>query len=755
MEAFTPGRLALVITLFLFVLYPSVIIGNDTFFYGDYGLFTYPNALYTRESLYRGELPLWNPLINCGVPFLAQWNTSVCYPLSLVYVLLPLPWSMNVFGLGHLVFAGVGVYLLARRWTQNRLAASVAGLAFGLNGLMLNCLLWTSNLAALSWQPWVILAVEHAWQRGGGRRIALASLAGAMQMLSGAPEIILFTWLMLCAMWMRELVFRRVLVWQGLRRFAAVVVLVAGLAAVQLLPFRDLLANSDRDASYGEADAWPMPIWGWANLIVPQFHASQSLCDTYHLAGQYWTKSYYVGVGVLVLALVGLWRARQWQVRWLTGAALIGLVLALGHNAFLYTWLRELVPAVGFARYPIKFIALPVFAIPLLAAYGFHALQNAPTERAGRSMRFLIGAGVFFLLVTAGILFVAHRSPVPEESWPVTWRDGVTRMLLLAGVIGCVCGFLFAGRARTRALLGIAVVVLVGLDLTSAGLRLHPTVDKRAFGPLELNMSSRPRLGESRALVSQQANAFLNRLGMANPVAFCVTVRGALSQNNNLLENIPKVDGFCSLPLGQASKLMSALNDTNLVKSPLADFLGVAYVTAPDNVFAWQARSSFLPLITAGQRPIFSNDEQSLKAVASADFKPREVVYVPVAAQEFVSAAAVPDASILSPQWSASRVQFRVKTSAPAMVVIAQSFYHNWRALVDGQPVRLWRANYAYQALEIPAGRHEVTLVYRDRAFYLGAVISTVSLGICLVLLWWQHPPQRGHDPPLVKPVTG
>ncbi len=738
MEAFTPGRLALLIALFLFALYPGVIMGTHTFFYQDYGLFTYPNVRYTKDSFWRGEVPLWNPLINCGVPFLAQWSTSVCYPLSLVYVLLPLPWSLNLFGLGHLVFAGVGLYLLARRWTQSRLAASIAGLAFGLNGLMLNCLLWTSTVATLSWQPWVILAAEQAWQRGGGRRIALASLAGAMQMLAGSPEIILFTWLMLFVLWMRELACGGVPVWPGLRRLAAVVALVAGLAALQLLPFLDLLAHSERNASYRQADVWPMPTWGWANLIVPQFHASQSLLDTYHLAGQYWTKSYYVGVGVLVLALVGIWRERQWQVRWLAGAALAGLVLALGHNGFLYTWLKGLVPAIGFARYPIKFIALPVFAIPLLAGYGFHVLQNAPAEKAGRGARFLIGAGVFFLLVTAGVLFVAHRSPVAGESWPMTRQDGTSRMLLLAGVIGCVSGFLFASRRRTRALLGAAVVVLVGLDLTSAGLRLHPTVDKRAFGPLELNMPSRPRLGESRALVSQQAEAFLSRVGMTNPIAYCVTIRGALFENSNLLENIPKVDGFCSLQLRQASELKPALNDTNLLTSPLADFLGVAYVTAPDNVFAWQARSGFLPPITAGQRPVFSNDQQSLQAVASGQFKPREIVYLPASAQEFVSAAGVPDATILSPQWSAQRVRFGVKTAAPTMVVIAQSFYHNWRAFLDGQQVRLWRANYAWQALEIPAGQHEVTLVYRDRAFYLGAVASALSQALCFVLLWRQ-----------------
>src|SRR6202012_653704 len=107
----------------------------------DYGLFTYPVAYFEHESFWRGEVPLWNPLNNCGVPFLAQWNTSACYPPSLLFMLLPLPQSLNYFLLGHLVLAGVGMFFLARRWTENNLAAAIAGIAFAMNGLMLNSLI--------------------------------------------------------------------------------------------------------------------------------------------------------------------------------------------------------------------------------------------------------------------------------------------------------------------------------------------------------------------------------------------------------------------------------------------------------------------------------------------------------------------------------------------------------------------------------------------------------------------------------------
>src|SRR5580700_4854535 len=131
---FTAGRLALLIVLLLFIEYPEVILGSHSFFNSDFGLFTYPVIHYLRDSIRRGEIPLWNPLNHCGVPFLAQWNTTVCYPPCWLCALFPLPWSLNCLCLGHLVLAGAGMYSLAHRWTEDSFAASVAGLAFALNG---------------------------------------------------------------------------------------------------------------------------------------------------------------------------------------------------------------------------------------------------------------------------------------------------------------------------------------------------------------------------------------------------------------------------------------------------------------------------------------------------------------------------------------------------------------------------------------------------------------------------------------------
>lgn len=147
----TPRRFAALLALLTLASYPQVFLGFQTFVFRDFGYFAYPIAYHLRESFWRGEIPLWNPLNDCGTPFLAQWNTQVLYPPALFYLLLPLSWSLGVFCLLHLFWGGLGMFLLARHWTQNRFAAAFAGVVFAFNGLMLNSLMWPATVTALGW----------------------------------------------------------------------------------------------------------------------------------------------------------------------------------------------------------------------------------------------------------------------------------------------------------------------------------------------------------------------------------------------------------------------------------------------------------------------------------------------------------------------------------------------------------------------------------------------------------------------------
>ena len=138
-------------------------------------------------------------------------------------------------------------------------------------------------------------------------------------------------------------------------------------------------------------------------------------------------------------------------------------------------------------------------------------------------------------------------------------------------------------------------------------------------------------------------------------------------------------------------------------------------------------------MITAGQKTVFADHASTFAAVGSPRFEPLHEVYLPLEAQGRIQATNGGGARILSSQFAAQHVGIEVEAATPAMVVIAQTFYHPWHAYVDGKPTPLWRANYAFQALEVPAGRHQVRLGYEDHSFIYGCIISLSSLLSCAV----------------------
>ncbi len=172
--------------------------------------------------------------------------------------------------------------------------------------------------------------------------------------------------------------------------------------------------------------------------------------------------------------------------------------------------------------------------------------------------------------------------------------------------------------------------------------------------------------------------------------------------------------------------------------SALEDFLGVSETIAPGKLYAWQGRTNYLPIITAGQEPVFADDQTTLNAISRTNIDFRKTVYLRTEARSRVTAKAETAARATVKQFDNSKVVIQVDTPAAAMVNINQAYYHNWQAKVDGAAVPLWRANYAFQAVQVPQGQHELTLVYRDGMFRMGLILGAWAGLICLAL--WLTP---------------
>jgi hypothetical protein len=157
----------------------------------------------------------------------------------------------------------------------------------------------------------------------------------------------------------------------------------------------------------------------------------------------------------------------------------------------------------------------------------------------------------------------------------------------------------------------------------------------------------------------------------------------------------------------------------------------------------WVARPTAMPLVTAGQRPVFADDSTACASFTNPTVNLRQVVFLPVAASDSITATSQPQATVQSLVWANHNLSFQTEAAGPSLAVIAQSYYPVWKAYVDGKPAKIWRANYAFQALQVPAGRHSVRLAYEDTLLRAGILLSMLGLAATLALWLLAHFRQR------------
>jgi uncharacterized membrane protein YfhO len=118
-------------------------------------------------------------------------------------------------------------------------------------------------------------------------------------------------------------------------------------------------------------------------------------------------------------------------------------------------------------------------------------------------------------------------------------------------------------------------------------------------------------------------------------------------------------------------------------------------------------------------------------------FNPSRSVYLPEEMRNRINSSLTSSASVVRSTIQAHRVEADVEAAGSALLVIAKAYYHPWQASIDGRGVPLLRANHAFQALQIPRGRHHVRLIYRDGMFRLGCVVTALA-SLVWVVLWFR-----------------
>jgi hypothetical protein len=625
----------------------------------------------------------------------------------------------------------MGMHRLAFAWTGRPLAAAVAGIGYAFNGLLFNSLMWPNNIAALGWMPWVVLLVDRGWFQGG-RTLLLAILVSAIQMLAGAPEIIIFTWSIIAAIWFgywcRMSGFRSTLV----RRAIIIVLFVSALIAAQLLPFLDLLLHSQRTSNFSDVH-WALPKTGWLNFFLPLFGFYKSPSGVCFQPHQEWTSSYYAGIGIVLLALVALRYATRARVMFLWLVTILGIVLSMGEGGWLYSALCDAFPAMSLMRFPVKFVVLPIFALPLLAAYGVMAVEQGKEHWSRWSVT---ASTLVCVSVVVGAAIYALSQPPMNLSWATIAENGVSRIACVLLVAGAVLLTARVTRPAQGALFGFGLLAGLALDAFTHVPWQNPTVAASAYdaGMLRTQLKTLPEHGTDRAMMARRTHDKIYGSMLPDTFNDYCGRRLSLFGNCNILDDVPTIDGFYSLYLPGQREVWADLffASSNQFTKPLANFVGIS--RAVTNLFEWEKRPSALPLATIGQKPVFVESGKIRDRMMAGDFDPARTVFLPAEYRPDIRVTSNVTARIITSRWRNGRAELEVKADSRTMLVVAQSFHHAWRATVQGQPAKIFPANHAFQAIEVPMGRSRVEFVFKDNKFRIGSAISLASLlllGIC------------------------
>ncbi len=740
--------------------------------------FWLPRFGFLGDALASGHVPLWNPNEMLGYRFAADPQSGWLYvpPMVLFSALSPGA-AMRAFVVFNPMLAGLGLFWFLRKEELSRLFATAGGLCLAI-------LMSTSEMAIslpfagfLAWTTLVLVGAS------GYRRADRWSRRLAWMALSA------LAWSQVASAHMSH-----------------------GLVMCSLLVTAYLIATAVVSVRAGELRAWVavgrvalflavMPLASLA-ILIPRlaFIGSSSLHRGYDSLGRAsdrpiatngvwaaWPLAYGVAPGayvgaVMLLAVPLALRARAHRALvWAFGGA-FALTWVLMLNAVVTAgWFRSLILKVPFGdvylHNPGRMRYLSMIAIPVLGAVGLQGLRDRPMS--ARAAKRAIGGGVAVLLV------------VPLVLGATPYRF----ILLGVAMLAAVPALLWLATARVR-WAAIAVVCVLGLELFASAIISNTYTGGTIFTGLEAGEHPNlipqvlryPDLPERDYLRPTAFVDILRRqpdryLTWAQPAAnfdkgYLFTQRPqdwpALAMERGTLFGIPDVLGYNPVQLPRYWTYIRATNhnpvfyNAAVINEPSLEdvrLTGTRYLIVPKGfeavpagrivasaddydlvqVYGWEPRVSVVPSWTVASDP-----EEALTAVLTPGFDPSRTVHLEQDPGIEMVAGGEPGTATYR-EVEPEDVRIVVDAAAPSIVVIRNSYDPGWSATVDGVDAPVLATDYLIQGVAVPAGHHQIRLVYRDPDVSRGLAASTlvwlILLGSIPTAMWLERR-RRGRSRP-------
>lgn len=619
------------------------------------------------NSLRARQIPLWNPYIFAGVPFLAAGQHSAMYPLSILFYVLPIPMAYGWFAALHIFLAGLFTYILARTLRISRVGGTIAAVTFMFCGFMVTHNVFPMIIASVVWLPLILALIERLVRRaeqnsghfaGYIPELGCGSLAFGMVFLAGHPEMYYYVCLTsgvfalwrLAGLWMRERSWLRVAAMAG--GLLMMVGLGAGLGSAQWVPLFDVVRYNFREgsATFKQVLGWAYPLRHIVALFIPDFYGNPTHHTYFDLftrrivpvtvdaRGQpintiFWgIKNYvegasYLGLLPTLLAAIALLKRKGERIWFFALLALVSILFVFGNPLYIVVYK---LPGLNQVHSPFRWIYPYSLSVAILAGMGLDALWHKEIARgswqklltwlaeailpklalAGGSLM-LVGLGIS-LLVKERMAALAeralHRLALAENAFANgrMFYSYEFRNLLIFALALFLSGLVLFMRPRFRGstLWGVFVALVTLGELFVIGKSFLPAVDPSLI-------AFRP-----------PAIEFLKRDTSLYRVTSFVGTEKPLNANSGMFFDIQDVRGYDSIIPKQYVEMMRLIQEQSELQynriapifvhhpealdAPLIDMLNVKYILATKER---QITNRGYKLVYEGELRIYQNEE--------------------------------------------------------------------------------------------------------------------------------------------------
>ncbi len=783
--------LLLLIGLAYFLIFaPRLVTGKEMMYGSDWlGGGGYPLREWITDSMTTTKrLPMWTPMVSSGLPTVAAPYGDVVSVWALIRFVVSTHtlWTYK-FILG-VWLAGLGAYLFLQTIGLKRWTSFLGGLIYMFSGSIVSMTYagHESKVMGAALFPFILIFFHKGLMTHRFPHFVFAGALTGISFLNGHLQLSYYA-LLACGCY-----FVLQMVWQRRKNggrenlklllFSVVALgVMFGVIAISYLPMYGYIPYGTRgeERGYEFATSWAMPPWELFDLVTPHFSG---------LLTNYWGENYfkyhteYLGFLPLILAGIALGcRIRDRYTRFFLALCLGAVLMSLGGHTPFYRIPYHLLPMVKKFRASGMAFCFAAFSFSVLAAIGLQALSEGKVRTRSLVRGLVVAAavlGVCFLFVLlaknsflpaltrhfrpvltarVGSMSAEQKLSTMATNYP-SFLGGLGKALILMIISGLLIWALAARKISSRYFL-VALVPIFLFDVWSVQRRFLKSVPhpRQYYAPDEVV-------------------GFLERdagLYRVFPLYYERADDGIM-----MLHGVQSVGGNTGNPLGTYQEFIGAggsvmFRAPNLYNKNLLGLLNVKYVVSvalPEDISRYDegtqralrelgafVNQPWLRLAFQGRRyAIYENREclpraflaptyqvvsreEILARLKEESFDPRKVVIleeepgVPSAATETTS---VGEARVS--HYEPNRIVVEADLVHPAWLVLSENYHPSWKARVDGEGARVYRANYTQRAVHLPDGRHTIELVYDSPYFRAGALISSLTFLFLLgTIVYW------------------